>query len=331
MLRVLEVLDAENIRLNPFIAQMITSLEDAGVEVRYWSLSAALAKNLDVVHVHWPERLYRGSTKTRCLAKVLLLAAILILWKIRRIPIIWTVHNLTPHEGLNRIEKTADYLFRRSVTLAVYLNDYEDDVPGLNKRAKRAVIKHGDYVEWMAEYPQMSSRPNQICLFGNLRPYKGIESLIQVGKSLPQEYTLLIAGKPHESSYGQSLRRLIGLDRRIILDDQFQSDADLVTAITSSVLTVLPYRNFYNSGAVFLSLSLNRPVLVPKNPHTELLQQEFGSEWISLYTGELTENDVKEAAVNSSQIDKRTVPDFTERQWKLLGCQYVDKMKSLVA
>lgn len=318
---ILEVLNPKFAYMNPFVSQLVTSLEPNGWRVTYWTYLTAFFSRYDVVHVHWPEHLYKGRTATRSLVRLVLLAFLIVRWRFKQIPVVWTVHNLSPHEELSTTERIADKLFRRSVSTSVYLNNYSDVAPGLKRTTRRAVIKHGDYVDWMAAYEKSSSVEKHALLFGALRPYKGAEGLIEAFRSLPDEYSLTIAGKPLDSTYESDLRNLIDGDKKIGFYPGFHEDKDLVKMVSQSSLVVLPYKHMYNSGAVFLALSLNRPVLVPTNPHTSLLQQEFGSYWVRLYEGEISTATLK---TNLDQCNEPLIdyPSFEDRRWPLLGQQY---------
>lgn len=327
MVRVLQVLDVESKGLNPFVAQLLDSMVRAGAEIQLWSLKTAIVCRYDVVHVHWPERLYRNTSLFRSIGKIVFFVGLLLIWRLRHIPVVWTVHNLYPHEALSPLEQVADRFFRASVSLAVYLNDYEDSAPGLRKNVTRAVVKHGDYTNWVRQYDRHQREPRRICLFGNLRPYKGIEALISASRDLPNGYRLHILGKPYSDDYGSELIHIVGSDPMIELDMGFKSDKELVSAITKSALIVLPYKNFYNSGAVFLSLSLGRPVLLPKNDHTVLLQAEFGDNWIVLYEDDLSASDIVSALEESAAMAEESRPDLTARDWGSLGSEYIDHIK----
>ena len=77
-----------------------------------------------------------------------------------------------------------------------------------------------------------------------------------------------------------------------------------------------------NSGALLLGLSLGKPVLAPKNSVTEEIQREVGAQWLHLYEGELTGNDLLKAISLSNKNSAEMRPDLSLREWKLIGAEY---------
>ena len=112
---------------------------------------------------------------------------------------------------------------------------------------------------------------------------------------MPGEVSLRVAGKPSGDDLAASLRRLADQDPRIDLTLDFLSDAELVGVASSSELVVLPYTHMHNSGGVLASLSLDTPVLVPRNEANEALATEVGPGWVLQYDGELDGHDLVEA------------------------------------
>ncbi len=76
-------------------------------------------------------------------------------------------------------------------------------------------------------------------------------------------------------------------DARIAHHLEHVPDDDLAAEVAHAQLVVLPYREMHNSGAVLLALSLDRPVLVPRNEVTDALAAEVGPWWVQRYDGEL--------------------------------------------
>jgi hypothetical protein len=94
-----------------------------GVAVRFFSWTAALVARYDVLHVHWPELLIRDSRRPwmRVVKRRLLDLLLLRLW-LQRIPLVWTAHNLEPHEAVTAAERRSLDRFSRRVDVAIRLN-----------------------------------------------------------------------------------------------------------------------------------------------------------------------------------------------------------------
>ena len=83
-------------------------------------------------------------------------------------------------------------------------------------------------------------------------------------------------------------------------------------------LVVLPYERILNSGALILSLTQNKPVLVPALGSMPEHQDTFGDQWISLYTGNLTADHLA-AAMRWAKECQRGTLDLRSLDWTELA------------
>ena len=108
-----------------------------------------------------------------------------------------------------------------------------------------------------------------ILFFGRIKPYKGVEYLIKAFQRLAlhhQEYRLIIAGKLEEGceTYWHSIQREIQgyVDTgRIRLRIEFIPDSDTELYFKAADVLVLPYREIFQSGVIFLGYHFGLPVL----------------------------------------------------------------------
>jgi D-inositol-3-phosphate glycosyltransferase len=108
-----------------------------------------------------------------------------------------------------------------------------------------------------------------ILFFGRIRPYKGIEHLLaafqQLVKSDPK-YRLIIAGEPKKGSeaYLDEIRQIASRDFKpgeIILKFQFIPDREMEIYLKGGDVLVLPYKDIFQSGVLFLAYSFGLPVV----------------------------------------------------------------------
>jgi glycosyltransferase involved in cell wall biosynthesis len=107
-----------------------------------------------------------------------------------------------------------------------------------------------------------------ILFFGRIRPYKGLEYLIDAFGRLPRtgkDFRLVIAGQGDTASpYWASILERIRRDeqeRGILLHPEFIPDRDVEMFFKAADVLVLPYKSIYQSGILFLALSFGLPVL----------------------------------------------------------------------
>jgi D-inositol-3-phosphate glycosyltransferase len=107
-----------------------------------------------------------------------------------------------------------------------------------------------------------------ILFFGRVRPYKGIEYLLDAFRLLPvgAKYRLIVAGEPKKGSeqYLQEIQERVKRNfeaRQIILRIQFIPDEEVEVYFKGADVLVLPYKEIFQSGVLFLAYSYGLPVV----------------------------------------------------------------------
>jgi glycosyltransferase involved in cell wall biosynthesis len=109
-----------------------------------------------------------------------------------------------------------------------------------------------------------------ILFFGRIRPYKGIEYLLDAFRILSADkqanYRLIIAGEPKKGSeeYLHEIQQSIKRDfnqGQVILRIQFIPDEEMEVYLKGVDVLVLPYKEIFQSGVLFLAYSFGLPVV----------------------------------------------------------------------
>jgi D-inositol-3-phosphate glycosyltransferase len=106
-----------------------------------------------------------------------------------------------------------------------------------------------------------------LLLFGNINPYKGIEYALLALDILKKKYSglkLIIAGLIDSESYWSEIERVIdskGLKKDLLEELRFIPDEEIEVFFKAADLMVLPYRDIFQSGVLFLSFSFGLPVV----------------------------------------------------------------------
>lgn len=269
---------------NPYVVELMRSLPD-DVEAVTFSRRRALAGRVDVLHLHWPETLFRRRDPLRTLVASLLLVVCLGAMRARGVRTVRTVHNESPHEAARGFEGRLLRLVDRWTDELILLNQHTR----FPRELPATVIPLGEHASTYRDLPLPDPVPGRRALyFGLIRPYKGIDTLVRAFRAVPGEGAALhIVGPVKDDGVLDEVRELVGADPRIELRAGFVPDDALVREIGEARLVVLPYRRMHNSGAALLALSLGRPVLVPDNPVNRDLAEEAGPGWVRTYAGEL--------------------------------------------
>jgi glycosyltransferase involved in cell wall biosynthesis len=187
------------------------------------------------------------------------------------------------------------------------------------------LIPHGHYRTWFGGMPRAAPVPRQLGYVGLIKPYKGVERLVDAyaeASAIDPTLTLRIAGHPADEGVEGRLRaaseRLPGLDATL----RYVTESAFVDVVTSSELVVLPYRFMHNSGTALAALSLGRPILVPDNDLNRALSSEVGQGWVHLFDGELTADTLLDGVRALRAEPPRADPDLSARDWHDAGARH---------
>jgi beta-1,4-mannosyltransferase len=222
-------------------------------------------RRVDVLHFHWPERHFR-----RGFLPALGFAARLVVARALGYRIVWTVHNVLPHDGATAGDRLVRAVLARVATLVAHC---EAGRRALGRHGRGAiVIPHGSYVgRYPNGIPRATARARLgldpaarvFLAFGQVRAYKGLEALVDAFATLPAaEARLVIAGQP----VGDGRGSLVGAapDERVRLFLRHVPDAEVQVFLNAADVVVLPYRNVLTSGAAMLALSFGRGIVAPR-------------------------------------------------------------------
>lgn len=265
--RVLFSARAETLVENPYISLLESNIRVRGVDVARFSWTRALFGRYDVLHIHWTEALLTGRGPLRSTLKVMLTSLLLVRLVVQRLPVVRTVHNVVPHEksygfGGARLAAALD----DRTDSWIHMTNYSLDRLG---GSQATWIPHGSYIDWFAAYdaPDYSAAElPRLLHFGQIRPYKGVEELIDAYRELSGAALLDIAGKPLDAPYaGELMARVAGVDG-VDLKLGFIPDVQLWALLKRCTMVVLPFRAVWNSGSILLALSARCPVLTTDSP-----------------------------------------------------------------
>ncbi len=305
---------------NPYVVQLAGAL-DAHVDVAWFSWRRAVLGRYDVLHWHWPEvALRRGSAPARAAARVRF-AALLARVALTSTPVVRTLHNRAPHEGVGRLDTLLLRAAAAQTTWWVVLNE---DTP-VPRRERATLAPIGHYRDWSPR-ADGAAVPGRLLYLGLVRPYKGVEDLVAAFAGVDEARlpgaSLHVTGACDDPGLAATLERGAGADDRVTLTLSHVDDDALAVEVRDAGLVVLPHRSLHNSSSVLLALSLGRPVLVPSTPTTEALAREVGEGWVLRYDGDLGPGDLVAAAHRAATLAPGSSPDLTARAWPAIADEH---------
>jgi glycosyltransferase involved in cell wall biosynthesis len=188
-------------------------------------------------------------------------------------PKVMTAHYILPPDPSRRQVRSARRVFGAMDAVVAHSEHsaarLRDEI-GIDA-AKVRVIPHGAF-DYLTRLPEEKPLPSElegaegpvILSFGLLRPYKGIENLIEaygraLGKSVDAE--LWIVGNPRMDV--EPLRRQAReAGGRVRAVTRFVDEAEIPAIFRRADLVVLPYLDAEHSGVLFTALAFGKPLLL---------------------------------------------------------------------
>jgi glycosyltransferase involved in cell wall biosynthesis len=226
---------------------------------------------LDVVHVHWPHGTYK--TPLQFLHVLIVLVA----YRVLKNNLVWTVHELDAYESRHprRDAWFRSVVMKLSRRLIVHGEHTRQEL--LTRHAYDRPIniaRHPSYVGWYKDETTREQGRARFGLaddarvylyFGYIKPYKGVEDLIEAFQQLNDEKAvLLIAGKPLDDAIKRDVESRAASDPRIRTFLGYIPDDDIQFFFRAAGLVVFPFRNTQTSGSLMLALSYGCPIIAPQ-------------------------------------------------------------------
>ena len=194
----------------------------------------------------------------------------------RRIPVIFLVHNVLPHERRRSDRALARWALRGGDGYVVLTQSEKARLMDILPRTEVvAVSPHPVYRLFAAgRIDRVEARRRLrvpeaapiLLFFGFVRPYKGVDSLLEAIKLLhdrgPAPY-LLVAGEVWDD--GARLRRRIeslGIQERVRIDDRYIPNEEVGTYFSAADVFVAPYTAGTQSGSLRIAMDFSLPVVV---------------------------------------------------------------------
>jgi glycosyltransferase involved in cell wall biosynthesis len=141
---------------------------------------------------------------------------------------------------------------------------------------KASIAAHGNYdgcypsVEGMElklrERFEIDQDAVVILFFGAIRPYKGVERLIDAFHVVKdRNLRLLIAGSTADNSFAQSILKASKDDPRVIPAIGFVPENEVSALFSISDVVALPFEKTLTSGSATLACTMGKALLVPES------------------------------------------------------------------
>lgn len=325
----------KNKKSNPYNYLLYKGIK--GADISEFSFSEALKLNYDVIHIHWPEWYLNSNFLVKAFFYSSALIFVLSFSKLFGKKIIWTVHNLKPHKVKYKVLNRLFWkLYTPLVDGIVSLSNTNEIVAtehfSLPKKIKKTVVYHGLYSKiYENESSKYEARnrlgickDKRVFLFlGQIKKYKNLTELITIFNESDKlkDDVLLIAGKFESESYYQEILTHKGSNENINIYNKFIDDSDLQYFFNASDLSILPFKEIFNSGSALLSITFNTPVILPESENFLEYAGLFRNRVIYTYRNKLTADFITNATSNTNKYEVNEEPkelDWSNSQTKLV-------------
>jgi glycosyltransferase involved in cell wall biosynthesis len=231
-----------------------------------------------VVHLHWIYAFgLNGADRSAAIRYATEAWFAVWLWILRLLGmrLIWTAHNVLPQSptfaddvrGRRRLVAACDLVIAHSKATL-------EDLAALGIVPRRStVIPHGPFTATAGSGPRHTAsdnqHPRQLLFFGKVRPYKGVDTLLEAFAALPPELDahLTVAGECGETALAAELVELASRSRdHVTLRLQWFSAEEASRLLQSADVVILPFREITTSGSAMLALGHGLPLVVPDLP-----------------------------------------------------------------
>ncbi len=273
----------ESWRENPFLDLLETELIKLGVVFvkvgsDYLTMQWILRYRgrINVLHFHWLQYHYLRKSPIASWLALVKFCLKLLLARFCGYHIVWTMHNLQPHERPYRFLDKAGYfifahLSNSIVTLCrkaslLLAQTYGRKLNVFSSYLGNYFNLYPNHISPVDARERLGIPPGRtiFLFFGSLRPYKGIEELIDVFRSFADPNAgLIIAGKANDVNYRDKILSQIELDSRIWAMLDWIPDEDVSIYFNACDFVVLPFLDVMTSSSAMLALCFGKAVVAP--------------------------------------------------------------------
>jgi len=252
----------------------------SGIDANITGPSSVLSPNKPhILHVHFPDHVLSVPISARMVGRAATLFAILALARLRRIRVVWTVHNIQSHHA--QPTRLNDFFYRSFSSFADGLIFHSNAMrleclhcyPWLSNRIS-AVVRH-------PIYPMFALSPDEkspiqrlgikdteflVCIVGFIRGNKNLIRVVRDFVHLKSNWTLVIAGEVLDFSVDAAINEITAGRKNIHYLPGFLSEGGFDAIIMASDVVAIPYGALHTSGVAVRTLSRRRKVLCLSSP-----------------------------------------------------------------
>ena len=230
-----------------------------------------LASKPDVVHIQWLPMLQTSGIEIEFLK----------LWKRRGIPLVYTVHNVLPHDTKDRHRRQYAKVYSMADALICHTHESRNQLMeefGISA-SRLWHIPHGPLFHDLPRPSKTDARAQLgfkrdefvVLWQGVVAPYKGLDLLLSAWKAVVQacpQARLVIAGTGKDAFLADIRRQVLdlALESSVKLDLRYIAVEELPAYFQAADTLALPYLAVTTSGALMTALTYGKPIVASDLP-----------------------------------------------------------------
>lgn len=185
-------------------------------------------------------------------------------------PLVLTVHDTNPFNG-DPSASLQQRGFFRSLNefdrLIVHTAQGRERLCSAGVPASRVlVLPMGMHLDPLPYVDDPMTGPMTFLLFGKVKPYKGLDLLIEAFASLHpllrEDARMWVVGKPYmDMAPLQALAERLGVADQLVIEPRFVGDDEVAGLFAPGTVAMFPYREIEASGVLSIALACGRPVI----------------------------------------------------------------------
>lgn len=187
--------------------------------------------------------------------------------KKKDIRVAFLCHNVIEHESASWKQRLTRWVLRKGDVFIVHTREDQENLLSLLPNVQVRRHPHPIYEQFpLAEETLERRAANELLFFGFVRPYKGLDLLLEAMELLKEEDLFLTIAGEFWNGEEQTLERIrrAGLSDRIEVRPRFHTEADTAALFARADVVVLPYRSATGSGVIPLAYHYNKPVIITR-------------------------------------------------------------------
>jgi len=263
-------------------------------------------------------------------------AALAFLLRRQKVPVLFIIHNVMPHEARPWDKWLARLALKQAQRFLVMTEREQERLLSLLPQAQTIKLPHPVYDMFAGQkIPQAQARKNLglepdgpvLLFFGIIRPYKGLRVALEALGKLRQhgqKVSLLVAGEFWEpvSEYTR-LAQDLGVLEQIKINNRYIPDEEIGQYFSAADLFIAPYVGGTQSGAVKMALGFGLPAVVSRAVFSKELENYPASRisWVEAGNAQALAEAIAQGLEAAKQTPAQIIGEPATDEWEKLAAE----------